>query len=155
MGLFEALACGNAYPSLYYSEREWNALIMKAVFVGADLHRVLGLARRLSPELSRMALDYVDEREAAARAVPPALWDLIGHGAPAPALGRLIGYLNHSQAEHRAGAARALARLGDLRAASFLEERAALEAEPSVAAVVHEAIASLKPRREGITERSA
>jgi hypothetical protein len=71
--LFAALACDNPYPARHYGEREWNKLVMKAAFVGAPLARIVGLARRNNRELCRMALDYIDQQESAARAVPPDL----------------------------------------------------------------------------------
>jgi hypothetical protein len=145
MTLFSALACGNAFAALHYSERELNAFAMKAVFVGVLTSDVLGLSRRLNPELSRMALDYVDERESAGRPVPPSVWDLIGPRPPEGAVGRLIGYLNHSVSDHRVGCARALARTGDPRARSFLLERASVEKDPGVADVLRQSASELSP----------
>jgi hypothetical protein len=145
MTLFRALACGNAFASLHYSEREFNAFAMKSVFVGVSASEILGLPRRLNAELSRMALDYVDERESAGRPVPPSVWDLIGPRPPEGAVGRLIGYLNHSVSEHRVGCARALARTGDGRARSFLLERAAVEQDSGVADVLRESASELAP----------
>jgi len=71
--LFAALACDNPYPARHYGERDWNKLVMKAAFVGAPLARIVGLARRNNRELCRMALDYIDQQESAARAAPPDL----------------------------------------------------------------------------------
>jgi hypothetical protein len=78
--LFRAIACGNGYPYRYFSEPQWNALLMKAVFVDVPVREVIGLARRRNPELTRMALDYVDEREAAGRPVPASVWDIVEPG---------------------------------------------------------------------------
>jgi hypothetical protein len=75
--LFAALACDNPYPARHYGEREWNKLVMKAAFVGAPLARIVGLDRRGNRELCRMALDYIDQQESAARAVPPDLDRLV------------------------------------------------------------------------------
>lgn len=75
--LFAALACDNPYPARHYGERDWNKLVMKAAFVGAPLARIVGLDRRGNRELCRMALDYIDQQESAARAVPPDLDRLI------------------------------------------------------------------------------
>jgi hypothetical protein len=143
MSLFGALACGNGFAAVYYSERELNAFAMKAVFVGVSTADILGLGARLNPELSRMALDYVDERESAGRPVPPSVWDLIGPRPPVGAVGRLIGYLNHSVSEHRVGCARALARTGDARARSFLLERASVEKDAGVADVMRQSASNL------------
>jgi hypothetical protein len=139
MTLFQALASGNAFPALHYSEREFNAFAMKAVFVGVPASEILGLSTRLNAELSRMAIDYVDERESAGRSVPSSIWDLVGPQPPEGSVGRLIGYLNNSVSEHRVGSARALVRIGDARARSFLLERAAVESDPGVADVLRQA----------------
>ena len=144
MTLFRALACGNAFASLHYSEREFNAFAMKAVFVGVSASDILGLPSRLNPELSRMAVDYVNERESAGRPVPPSVWDLVGPRPPEGAVGRLIGYLNNSISDHRVGSARALVRVGDARARSFLLERAAVESDPGVADVLRQAADALE-----------
>jgi len=144
MTLFGALASGNAFASLHYSEREFNAFAMKAVFVGVSASDILGLPRRLNGELSRMAVDYVNERESAGRPVPPAVWDLVGPSPPQGAVGRLIGYLNNSVSDHRVGCARALVRVGDGRARSFLLERAAVESDPGVADVLRQAADELE-----------
>jgi hypothetical protein len=67
---FEAVACENVYPSEYVPERNFNQLILKALFNNVALTRIVGLARRANPELTRMAGDYAAERRAAGRTVP-------------------------------------------------------------------------------------
>ena len=52
-------------------------MVLKAVFVGLPLERIVGLEQRLTAELSRMALDYASERRAAGRPVPGDLSRLI------------------------------------------------------------------------------
>ena len=68
--LFEAVACENPYPARYFPERNFNQLVLKALFNGVALSRIVGLPSRLNAELTRMAGDYADERRAAGRAVP-------------------------------------------------------------------------------------
>lgn len=68
--VFEALACENPYPAAHFPERNFNQLVLKALFNSIALSRVVGLGSRLNPELSRMARDYAAERRAAGRAVP-------------------------------------------------------------------------------------
>jgi hypothetical protein len=68
--LFEAVACENAYPARYFPERNFNQLVLKALFNGVALARIHGLASRRNPELARMAADYAAERHAAGRSVP-------------------------------------------------------------------------------------
>jgi hypothetical protein len=69
--LFEAAACENPYPGTQFPERNFNQLVLKALFNGIALNRIVGLESRLNPELSRMASDYADERRAAGRSIPP------------------------------------------------------------------------------------
>ncbi|MBW2274323.1 MAG: EboA domain-containing protein [Deltaproteobacteria bacterium] len=79
--VFEAVATDNPYPARYFDDIAWHQLVMKALFVEAPLWRVVGLDSRLSPELARMALDYVEERRSAGRPIPPELWLCLGpHG---------------------------------------------------------------------------
>jgi hypothetical protein len=68
--LFEAVACENPYPSQHFPERNFNQLVLKALFNGVALSRIVGLPARLNAELTRMAGDYADERRAAGRSVP-------------------------------------------------------------------------------------
>ena len=68
--LFEAVACENPYPAQHFPDRNFNQLVLKALFNGVALSRILGLPGRLNAELARMAGDYADERRAAGRSVP-------------------------------------------------------------------------------------
>jgi hypothetical protein len=68
--LFEAIACENPYPSRSFPDLHFNQLVMKAMFLGVALSRVVGLAPRLNTELTRMARDFAAERRAAGRPVP-------------------------------------------------------------------------------------
>jgi hypothetical protein len=68
--VFEAIACENGYPAAYFPELNFNQMILKALFVGLALERVVGLAGRVTPTLVRMATDYASERRAAGRPVP-------------------------------------------------------------------------------------
>ena len=74
--VFAAIACENAYPSVYFSDDGFNQMVLKTVFLGLSLSRVVGLAQRRSDELARMAESYASERRAAGRSVPADL-DLI------------------------------------------------------------------------------
>ena len=69
--VFEALACENPYPAAYFPERNFNQMVLKAMFNAIALDRIAGLKGRLNAELSRMARDYAAERTAAGRSVPP------------------------------------------------------------------------------------
>lgn len=68
--IFEAVACENPYPADYFPERNFNQVVLKALFNNVALSRIVGLNRRANPELARMAGDYAAERRAAGRSVP-------------------------------------------------------------------------------------
>jgi hypothetical protein len=68
--VFEAVACENPYPGRFFPERNFNQLVMKALFNGVRLERIAGLATRANVELARMATDFAAERRAAGRPVP-------------------------------------------------------------------------------------
>jgi hypothetical protein len=68
--LFESIACENPYPAAFFPERNFNQLVLKALFNGIALARIVGLADRRNAELTRMTTDYAAERTAAGRAVP-------------------------------------------------------------------------------------
>ena len=68
--LFESIACENPYPAAFFPERNFNQIVLKAMFNGVALARIVGLGGRRNAELSRMATDYAAERTAAGRPVP-------------------------------------------------------------------------------------
>jgi hypothetical protein len=68
--LFESIACENPYPARYFPELNFNQLVLKSLFNGVPLSRIIGLDGRRNAELSRMAADYAQERRAASRSVP-------------------------------------------------------------------------------------
>ena len=68
--LFEAVACHNPYPARFFPDRNFNQMVLKALFNGVALARITDLAARANPQLARMALDYASERRAAGRSIP-------------------------------------------------------------------------------------
>jgi hypothetical protein len=68
--LFESVACENPYPSRYFPELNFNQMVLKALFNGVALARIVGLDSRANDSLARMANDYAAERRAAGRSVP-------------------------------------------------------------------------------------
>jgi hypothetical protein len=75
--LFEAIACDNPYPSRYFPNPPMNHLVLKALSLGTALDRIIGLEQRMTPELRRMAADYLSERQAAGRTIPADVWLLL------------------------------------------------------------------------------
>jgi len=76
--LFEAIACENPYPARYFPELNFNQMVLKALFTGVALARIIGCDGRVTSELSRMAADYASERRAAGRTVPSDIGKLTG-----------------------------------------------------------------------------
>ncbi|WP_437725737.1 EboA domain-containing protein [Sorangium sp. So ce861] len=68
--VFEAIACENHYPAAYFPDLNFNQMVLKAMFMGVALARIVGLERRRTSELARMAEDFASERRAAGRSVP-------------------------------------------------------------------------------------
>ena len=68
--VFAAIACDNDYPARHFPAPAFDQMVIKALFVGAPLARVAGLAARTTGELVRMVDAYVSERTAAGRPIP-------------------------------------------------------------------------------------
>jgi hypothetical protein len=81
--VFEAIACENPFPARELAEPSFNQMVLKAMFNGVALRRIVGLEGRLGSELARMATDYAAERRAAGRTVPGDI-DLILSGGGRP-----------------------------------------------------------------------
>ena len=68
--VFEGIACENSYPFHYFPDKNFNQLVLKVLFTGVPLRRVMGLEQRITADLVRMTEDYASERRAARRFVP-------------------------------------------------------------------------------------
>jgi hypothetical protein len=66
----EAIACENPYPGRYFSDEAFNQMVLKCLFNGVSLTRIVGLRERRGTELQRMVAGYAAERRAAGRSVP-------------------------------------------------------------------------------------
>lgn len=76
--VFESIANNNPFPADYLTEDAFNQMVLKCLFIGKPLYRVINLHHRLNKTLARMAADYAHERWAALRKINPELWQLIG-----------------------------------------------------------------------------
>ena len=141
--LFACLTTSNDFPNRYYSDNQFNQLVMKAAFSDFDLGQIAGLQARSNPELARMGMEYVDERLAAGRSFPASLWLAIAPCNPPGACARMLGELQHSQSARRRLAAIALGLTGDSRVRSFLEERLAMESDSQTRENIESSIARL------------
>lgn len=79
--VFEAIVCDNPFLAEHFPPLNFNQAIMKAIFMEVPISRVSELARRITPELSRMAKGYASERRAAGRPVPNDAEFLAQYGA--------------------------------------------------------------------------
>lgn len=74
--VFSSLALNNSYPQEFFSENQWNQMVLKAIFVGCDITRIAGLHERHNPALSETIFQYVSERNSASRSVPSSIVQL-------------------------------------------------------------------------------
>ncbi|OPA84022.1 hypothetical protein BFW87_29430 [Pseudomonas fluorescens] len=91
--VFAALALDSAYPSRHYPERAFHQLVLKALGMGLDIGRVVGLPQRHGVTLNQLALDLLDEQLAAKRPVSPGLPDAIAFSLLSPAQRQRLGGL--------------------------------------------------------------
>lgn len=91
--VFAALALDTAYPSRHYPERAFHQLVLKALGMGLDIGRVVGLPQRQGVTLNQLALDLLDEQLAAARTVSPGLPNAIAFPLLSPAQRQRLGDL--------------------------------------------------------------
>jgi hypothetical protein len=76
--VFEAIALDNPFPAEQFDLDTMNQTVLKAFFLGVDVDRIVGLANRANPTLTRMLLDYAHERRAAGRSIDIRLWQVVG-----------------------------------------------------------------------------
>lgn len=106
--LFSAIAHNTPYPAKFYSEPEFNQLVLKALFMDIGIEPILGLLDRSSLDLSRMCEDYIKERIAADRSIPSDIWLALEPFASPYGYSLLIQQLKNSNPEHRYYALKAL-----------------------------------------------
>ena len=139
---------GNPFSARFLSPHDYRKAVLKAFFCDVPVEGFLRLEERADAELAESLCDYVDERLAAGRAVPRAIWPLAALHPRPGLVGRLIGMLEHPDPQERVTAARALAKTGDLRATSFVHERLEREPESSVREALQAALTALPDRAQ-------
>lgn len=80
--VFSALACESPFPAAYLPDAAFEQLVLKALFIGVPLARILDIQTRVTPELQRMVTDFADERRAAGRPVPADVAHLLEQPLP-------------------------------------------------------------------------
>jgi hypothetical protein len=141
--LVSAVSQCNPYPKVHYTEHEFNQLVLKNLFIGQPIARIMGLEERANPELSRMCEDYYDERTAAGREVPCDIWLAMGPYASKRAENLMSEHLSHDKPEHRCYAGMAIGRRLKLRPElrKTLEERLNIETNARVLQALQTALA--------------
>lgn len=137
VSMFQAVACDSPYPAQQFDDGAWQQLVIKAVFIGAPLWRVVGLDGRLSPDLARMALDLADERRSAGRDVPADLWLCLGEHGGERGLASLEQEVATGGSSGRRAAVLGLARAGQR---ARLTELLETERDPAVADSLKQAL---------------
>jgi len=106
--VFAAVATANPYPAEHLDDEAWNQLVLKCLFIGEPLFRVVGLDERANPALTNMLLDYADERWAAKRPIPPGLWRCVARCADNRAVEAMTRAVTSLESIERDGALLAL-----------------------------------------------
>ena len=129
--VFEAVAHGNPFPAVHFSEEQWNQMVLKALFIDSTLQPILEFDRRANAELARILVDYAHERWAAGRVVAPELWRGVGPFIDDANLADVKRAWDTKDATAKAGVGLALA------ASSSEKARAMLAEDESLAARIH------------------
>lgn len=141
--LLRAAWCDNPFSAVNLSDHDHRKAVLKAFFCDVPVAGFLRLEERADAELAESLCEYIDERLAAGRSVPRALWSVAALHPQPGLVARLVGMLEHPDREERCVAARALARARDARAASFVRERLEREDDPEVRAALEAALEEL------------
>jgi hypothetical protein len=75
--IFDAIALKNSFAASYFSQDEWNQMILKAVFMERPIYQIKNIDQRKNEKLAHILFDYARERWAASRRVTPELWRMI------------------------------------------------------------------------------
>lgn len=136
--LYAALAQLNPYPARYYDDHEFNQLVLKALFIGIGIDTVIGLRDRANAELSKMCEDYIDERLAAGRSIPPDIWLALEPFASENGINLIQRHLHAETPEHRYFSAKALRQQNPLSTERkfWLKECLEQETDPRIIALL-------------------
>jgi len=140
--LMEAAWCNNPFSNQNLSNTEYRKAFLKALFCDVPVDGFMDLEKRADSEMAASLHDFADEREAAGRSVPDAVW-VVAALHPQPGLiARLIGRLEHPMPAMRRTAVQALRNAQDPRTVSFMEERLGREDNPEISSLIQRTLAS-------------
>ncbi len=141
--LLSAAWVQNPWSTAHMDDAQFRKAVLKALFCEVAVEGFIGLESRADAELATSLCEYADEREAAGRAVPDAVW-IVSAIHPRPGLvARLIGRLEHPLPEARLVAIKALGNAADARSLSFLTQRLERETDDGVKAALEAVISRL------------
>lgn len=122
--VFEAIAHKSPVPAETFSEHRWNHMVLKALFIGADLQPIVGLEKRRNAALASTLVDHVHERRAAGREIDPQVWRCIAPFAEGDVVEDIAPLVRSERPLHRFAAALSLGESPDPAAAALLVELA-------------------------------
>lgn len=134
--IFEAGFTDSTLALHALSREALRRAVLKAAFIDIDPARLLEPERVVDPELSRMLLDLMSEREAAGRSVWRGTLPFAAHAPSAGVEARILGDLWHGQDTRRESAARAAAVLRTPRILAEVAARRECELHPPIAAIL-------------------
>ena len=108
VGVFDAIALDNPYPTEFLPEEAWNQMVLKAMFMERPIYRVYRIEERKNPTLAAIFLDYAEERWSAHRVVSPELWRFVSGYADERFLPGMQKTIEGEDALQRIAAAKAL-----------------------------------------------
>jgi hypothetical protein len=76
--VFDAISLYNPYPALYFDDKQWNQMYLKAAFLLRDLSAIVDIDKRANKDLARIISDFAHERWAASRGIMPYFWRPVG-----------------------------------------------------------------------------
>ena len=136
--LLEAAWCHNLFSSTHMSVEEFRKAVMKSLFCDVSIESFLGIDRAADQELSRRLCEFANEREAAERIVPLAVWRVAAYYPVEGLIARLIGHLEHPNRENRLTAAISLLRANNPLALAFIHSRIKRESDPEILSVLNQ-----------------
>ena len=68
--LFKFIAYQTDFPASFFSEKQFNQFVLKALFLDLSLENIKGIRPRNNDRLKQMILDYEEERILANRSIP-------------------------------------------------------------------------------------
>ncbi len=142
--LMGAAWCENPFTSANLPDHDYRKAVLKAFFCDVPVEGFLGLDERADADLASSLCEYIDERLAAGRPVPGAIWPIAALHPQPGLVARLIGNLEHPDRDERLIAARALGNARDGRALAFVRERAEREDDAEVRAALDAARARIE-----------